>query len=354
MTQRSLLDASASWQPEDLAEVWRASEGRWLAGLLQGKSVLDVSPAPNAATAELAEGAASLVVVTPRAAVAHALADRLPSAVEVRTAEPGTLPFADGSFNVAVCLGAGRIGPSELGPMIAELVRVVGADGFVVVSLGPADARSPVWGPDHRSAVGDLVAAHVSSHSAVDLRVSLSLDFATEGLDLGPPDGVTEPDAEGGWTAPAVLDTIVIGANGPLPEPPARRSLRFGIDAAVWQAGQDRMLEVTRVAQARAVSAEAAADERLRLIGELFLVEQRLSEEFDRRRRQEVSPRAATTFRDQLVAARADQDRIEELELEVERLRDAVEGANAYIAELKSSTSWVVTKPLRGMKRLLR
>jgi hypothetical protein len=107
------------------------------------------------------------------------------------------------------------------------------------------------------------------------------------------------------------------------------------------------MLETVRRAQIEAFRAEQAAEERPELIRQLFASEQVLAAEFDRRRRNEVSPRAASLFRDQLAAARAQQPH-------VERLREAFEDAQAQIADLKSSTSWQITKPLRVLKRLLR
>jgi hypothetical protein len=75
------------------------------------------------------------------------------------------------------------------------------------------------------------------------------------------------------------------------------------------------------------------ADEREYLIRELFAVEQMLSSEFDLRRRREISPRTASLFRAQL---------------------EALEQAQAEIADLRTSTSWRVTKPLRLLKEILR
>ena len=75
------------------------------------------------------------------------------------------------------------------------------------------------------------------------------------------------------------------------------------------------------------------ADERDYLIRELFASEQILSSEFDLRRRHEVSPRTASLFRAHL---------------------EALEDAQAEIADLRTSTSWRITKPLRLLKEILR
>jgi hypothetical protein len=323
-------------------EAWLAAEGRWASELVKGRSVVDVTPGNSPAGAELALAAESIVIVSPRVSIIEALQERLPPTAEGCVAEPSSLPFDDGSFSAAIYLEAGRSTPAETEDVLRELERVLDKrDGFLLTSLGIRKAPVDEWSAGRQTLTATLDKLFTSV-SVIELTVSLVATFTNE----RPARSVTI-DRQHSNTPQPVLDTIVLASKGQLPDTRKSRELSFPIDPALWERDRDAMLETVRRAQIQAFRAEQAAEERPELIRQLFASEQVLATEFDRRRRNEVSPRVASLIRDELAAARAQQPHIESL-------REAFADAQAQIADLKSSTSWQITKPLRVLKRLLR
>jgi hypothetical protein len=327
---RSLLDSSTSWKPAQLADALLAAEGRWASKLLQGRSVVDITPGISSATSELALGAESLVIVSPRVAIAEVLRERPgpDSGFEVRLAEPSDMPFDEGSFGAAVFFEAGRSGEGEIEGVLREVARVLDKeDGLLITSLGVPSVRAVHW----QGVLQALTTASeelFSTVSVVELTISLTATFssapAAADLEIGRGSDAAERP---------VLDTIVIASNGQLPDFRNSSALSFPVDLELWERSREALLETARTSEARAARAERMADERDYLIRELFAAEQVLSSEFDVRRRHEVSPRSASLLRAQL---------------------QALADAQAEIADLRTSTSWRITKPLRRLKEILR
>jgi len=117
--------------------------------------VLDIAPGKGEAASSLAERfgcrvtAIDLHDVFARATKARAAKRRMSELVEVVRGDGGRLPFRDGSFDAATCIG----GPSIVGEVecLAELARVVRPRGAIVVSdlawrIGDEVELGPEWG----------------------------------------------------------------------------------------------------------------------------------------------------------------------------------------------------------------
>lgn len=327
---RSLLDASTSWKPAQLTEALLAAEGRWASKLLQGRSVVDITPGISSATSELARDAESLVVVSPRGAIAEVLRERSEpeSGFEVRLAEPSAMPFDEGSFGAAVFFEAGRFAEGQIEGVLREVERVLDKEnGLLITSLGFPSVRT-AQSPGILQTLTTTLDELFSNVSVVELTISLTATFSSAPTTAAPETGLESDAADR-----PVLDRIVIASNGQLPDLRTSSALSFHVDLELWERSREALLETARISQARAARAEKTADEREYLIRELFASEQILASEFDLRRRHEVSPRAGSLFQARL---------------------QALEDAQAEIADLRTSTSWRITKPLRVLKEMLR
>jgi hypothetical protein len=327
---RSLLDSSTAWKPAQLTEALLAAEGRWAANLLQGRSVVDITPGISSATSELGRFAESLVIVSPRGAITDVLRERSEpeSGFEVRLAEPSDMPFDAGSFGAVVFFEAGRSTVGEIEDVLREVEHVLDKeDGLLITSLGGPSIRT-VQSQGVLQTLTTRSEELFSNVSVVELTVSLTATFSS---------AHGAPALETGRVSDAaerpVLDTIVIASNGQLPDFRTSRALSFPVDLELWEESREALLETARISQARAARAERMAGERDYLIRELFASEQILSSEFDLRRQREISPRTASLFRAQV---------------------EALKHAQAEIADLRTSTSWRITKPLRLLKEILR
>jgi SAM-dependent methyltransferase len=115
------------------------------AGVRLGQRVLDVGSGPGALTEELARrvGAARVAAVDPSPPFVDAVRGRIPG-VDVQLASAESLPYDDGSFDVALAQLVVHFMPDPV-QGIGEMARVTRADGFVAAS---------VW--DHASERGPL------------------------------------------------------------------------------------------------------------------------------------------------------------------------------------------------------
>ena len=139
------------------------------AGVTAGAAVLDVGCGPGALTQVLLERGASVAAVDPSESFVAAARERYPDA-DVRRASAEELPFADGSFDVAVAQLVVNFMSDPVGG-IRELARVTRPGGTIAASVWDlAGGRSPmsvVWSVLHElvgaTGEGDLPGASAGS-----------------------------------------------------------------------------------------------------------------------------------------------------------------------------------------------
>ena len=274
-------------------------------------------------------GAESLVIVSPRVAITEVLRERSgpESGFEVRLADPSDMPFDAGSFGAAVFFEAGRSPAGEIEGVLRETERILDKeDGLLITSLGIPSVRTVEWQGMLQTLTTTLEELF-SNVSVFELTIALTATFSSA------------PTA-------AALELV---------ERPRRPSHRYSTQSSLRPTASFPTSERGVHCRSRSIwncgsgarglardgphfagssrGAEKMADERDYLIRELFASEPMLSSQFDLLRRHEVSPRASSLFRARL---------------------EALEDAQAEIADLRTSTSWRITKPLRLLKEILR
>ena len=237
---RSLLDSSTSWKPAQLTEALLAAEGRWASRLLQGRSVVDITPGISSATSELALGAESLVIVSPRVAITEVLRERSgpESGFEVRLADPSDMPFDAGSFGAAVFFEAGRSPAGEIEGVLREAERILDKeDGLLITSLGVPSVRTVEWQGVLQTLTTTLEELF-SNVSVVELTIALTATFSSAPTAAALETGRASEAAE-----PPVLDTIVIASHGQLPDFRTRVHCR---SRSIWNCGSGRARPCSR------------------------------------------------------------------------------------------------------------
>ena len=130
-------------EAEHLARYW------WAAALVQGKHVLDAGCGTAYGTDILAgAGAGEVVGVDIEAAVIETARRTAAENVRLEACDVRELPFADGSFEVAVCFEVIEH-VEEPEQVLDELRRVLGPDGLLVVSSPNRDVYPP-GNPHHK------------------------------------------------------------------------------------------------------------------------------------------------------------------------------------------------------------
>ena len=235
--------------PRSSAEALLAAEGRWASKLLQGRSVVDITPGISSATSELALGAESLVVVSPRGAITEVLRERSEpeSGFDVRLAEPSDMPFDEGSFGAAVFFEAGRSTAGEIEGVLREVARILDKEnGLLITSLGVPSVRTAQWQGVLQTLTTTLEELF-SNVSVVELTISLTATFSS-----APTAAALETGRGSDAAARPVLDRIVIASNGPLPDFRTSSALSFQVDLELWERSREALLETARISQARA------------------------------------------------------------------------------------------------------
>lgn len=303
MNPRAGSAERVGWRLHDAVATGRSAlDWAWLASLIDAKVMFI---APEARLLGALTGAASVRVVV-GSVEEGAILEPLPPNTTVTVAPLGDLPFEDASFDTVVWLDAD---PSE---PLAEVLRVLRADGGVLVSLGPTSDPLPLTG-QLANRLGRVEARQWRASIVGALSEPLGNDEGSRSCDhvyliAG---SVPSPDTVGGIAADDSL-----------------AALRQGLDdvdrrLAVADQDQHRAEEQRgRLSEARAVIVELQRDaadvEELRFERRLFTVEVAELE----------------------VRHQVDLERIAALE---RRVRD-----------LEASTSWKVTEPFRRLSTKVR
>ena len=118
----------------ELMEVEHFARYRWASQLVAGRRVLDAGCGVGYGSALLADaGAAEVVGLDLSAKAVHAAAQGVPANATFVTGDVHTLAFEDERFDVVVCFEVIEHVEAQ-DEVIAELARVLAADGVLVVS----------------------------------------------------------------------------------------------------------------------------------------------------------------------------------------------------------------------------
>lgn len=194
MTQTETFQLSLAAAEAYEAKFVPALFGEWAplvldaADLRPGQAVLDVACGTGVVAREAAGrvGPAARVVAVDLNEAMLTVARRLAPAIDWRTADAATLPFADASFDAVLCQAALTFFPDRL-DALREMRRVARDSGTVVVQVWASLHDQPAYGP-----LVEVAARHAGPE-AVDLLSSywvlgdldrLGLLFAEAGLTL--------------------------------------------------------------------------------------------------------------------------------------------------------------------------
>ncbi len=302
--------AAASLMGGRVAHAELVARYQWIAPLAHGQEVLVAGSGAGYGTRMLAAAGAARVVGVDSSptAVAHA-AGHAPH-LEHLTADLHELPFAEGSFDLAVCFAAN----ANLDATIAELYRVLRPAGVAAIC-------STAY------AAADLHAAICGSFAVCRFQRQRSWAATTIGDPDDGPLRASTSDGEAGGASTAIL---ALASDGAIPTLPPSALLTDSYDARLWQHRLDelhaelqathRQLERLRASEAHsaalATNATAAVEALSTENAELLETRRQLH-----------------LVNEELVTAKVFATRIEVME---------------------ASTSWRLTRPLRTCRGLLR
>jgi SAM-dependent methyltransferase len=309
---------------------------RWALGFAPGMRVLDAGCGAGYGAAMLAAaGAASVVGLDRAASVLQEARPRLGDDVELVEGDVEDLPFADGSFDLVVCLETLEH-VERPDTAIAELARVAGDAGLVIVSSPNRDVYEP--GNPH----------HVREFTPVELRAALERYFPHVELrrqanliaSCVMPDGVA---ASNGGAAVAELELAKL-----VSIPPGAETYTLALASAV---AIPRDIRVT---------AAATGMSEVRRWLELYDEQQAiLTRQGARIRELEARERSVQAARQAALEAEQDRARVLSLQQELAASREEraaltarLERSATVISRMQASPSWRLTAPLRRLKSL--
>jgi len=337
VTARKLGEAGERFVPVIHREMALAPEHYarygWAAPMAADAVVLDAGCGIGWGTAMLARHARRVVGIDLSPAAVAEAARQHGDRAEFREGDLLSLPFPDGEFDVAVCFEAiEHVADPEAA--LDELRRVLSKDGLLLVS-SPNRGVFPEGNPFHLRELtsAELTAglkarfANVVTNRQQTYYASLLGDDSTLLLD--------DPDAELGAHVTKLVGSppgtelyaVAAASDAPLPPSTARIVLGTGLE-------HEEQRQLTELWRDRAIHAEAAAAA-IRTEMHFVLREQRKT-------------LAHVQGADDAVA------RVAALDAQVIELSETLEACRRGQAALVDSASWRLTRPLRGLKRVLR
>jgi SAM-dependent methyltransferase len=371
MTNRSIPNTEKRQDPERfdpetssglLIDAEHQTRYRAAAQIAGGRRVLDAGCGTGYGTAMLAAaGPASLSAFDLAQEAVDATRSRVADSVEVQIADVHALPYADVAFDLVVCFEVLEHVPDQ-GGALAEFHRVLSPEGALLIS-SPNRLVYPPGNPHHvhELAPDELEAAlrehfdHVSLYRQhVWLASGLVDDAAAAAAGPAPLAAGTrllEPLAPGDETY-----TIAVASNG---QPPLLTAEVALAGAGELQWFRDRITYL----ESHQLEIETARDDEIRrLLAEVDHARS-LWEEEQRRRAAlddtllDLESRNAvlTDLERRYAEVREERVAYEQGVADVLREKDeAFARSQAMQRQMLTSLSWRVTKPLRGVKRLLR
>lgn len=280
---------------------------RWVCALVSDKDVLDLGRSlAHGPRMIAAAGARSVVGVDPstQASLHAAGRSREPKLV---AAELDALPFADESFDLAVCFAD----PTEPAPVLRELRRVLRPKGVAVVCLS---GLSP--GQLERLLLDVFAACRIERQQLCAASVIGENAAVAHGID---------GQLHGRPTA-----VIALAGDHGLPSTPGIALLTDTHEVEVWRQRLEQ-LDAELHATRRQLEASRARDD----------------ERAARLRQVAATLESASSENSDVLQLR---QRVAELELELEAAR----GLGRALDEIRNSRSWRLTRPLRAAMRPLR
>ncbi len=322
-------------EAEHLARYW------WVAPLANGRKVLDAGCGVGYGTNLLAEaGASSAVGVDIAKAVVEAATASAAEGASFQASGIHDLPFEHATFDLVVCFEVIEHveRPAEA---IDELVRVLRPPGVLVISSPNPDAYVPgnphhvrEFRPEELHAVLADRLPYVELRYQHDWIASAVMDEQAIAADEFAPLHDTEMAKVASATSSAAPYAIALASHTPLPRM-VNRSVATGL------AEPRRWLELFEKQQQTLFEQRELLAAQRDVYAELGQLHEQL------RLGEEEGARAREAEAEAVRARSILEPQIAELEARLER-------ANRVMREMQASASWLLTRPLRTLKRLAR
>lgn len=359
-------------EAEHLARYW------WASQLASGRRVLDAGCGVGYGAALLHEaGAASTDGIDISAVTVDAARANVPDEVTLHVGDVTMLPFPDGAFDLVVCFEVIEHVPLR-DAVLAELARVLAPGGVLALS-SPNRDQYPPGNPHHVSEytseeLRDALASRfreVAVHRQQAWTASAILDDAAFAADeLGEPLALTSAKVSARMPGQETY-SVALAGDGPLPRVDGRAVFSGAVELRRWLTLYDEQQAVLERQHAQLSGEWAHRAEQAVLHRRLRAVEQELAEVTVLRQRERDATRDLADTARKLDEARAErvdalahaeraEARMEQAEARMEYADDRTaqaearaERAEAIGRDLQASTSWLITRPARWIKRRL-
>lgn len=319
----------------------------WAAGSVRGRRVLDAACGRGDGVRLLAAGGAASV------SGAGAQAENITAALEAAgdvadfaVAPVHELPFDDGAFDIVVCLAP--LESIRVTESIAELRRVLSADGTLILALSGDDSDGAADGIAVRAAFDHVTVVRQTSWSASAVLA-----------ETAPPGTALDSDVRiAAGAAPDALQALAIACASAAPElPPPLVTLGAAptaISTAEYSLAPLRQVQVLGALNMRLEAELAEAHEALQRAEaahaeELAALTAQAQEQIGQADRAQALEELARAEADALQARLAAAENAN-----AQQIVEHALGAQRAIEEIERSLSWRITKPLRAVKRIAR
>ena len=304
----------------ELIGTQRAARYWWAGAATAKQRVLDCGCGRADGSVILARaGAAEVVGVDPAGAVLESVRSSMPPKVALEQGDLAAMPFGAGAFEAVVCFDTLERVPNP-DAVLDEIRRVLQPGGAVFVSAATADIK-----PDDLNALLSDRFANVAIYEQHLMTAAVVGDPARR---LKTMDAASPSDA---------AFTVAVASDGDLPTPAPLSLFGPAVEVTRWLELWRQQQATIRSDRERIRQLETEVAQRAELRTQLFDAEQALASAF----------KDAESLREQLNAT---SDRLRAYEPVAEQARNL----EVQINDMRSSTSWRLTFPVRRFSDLLR